>query len=320
MNYRVIVALIVGLILGASLGAVGIQLFVSYQIGELSAKVVELESQYEPLLNEYSLITSQYSVLESEYNFLVYHYNQATGHLSELSNDVNILNEMLNSYCKIPEAFKYVLNEEEVSKIGPTVTSITEDSTEILDACDEVYKYVTNKINYVHDIDFPYVINYHRTLINGTEYITSFTMGSTTNYIQTPQFTLEKEQGDCDDQTVLAYAMIKYYERGIQGIENTLYIADIEFLTGSSHLAVFLPVEGGRLCILDLTGHFLTTQHGSITSKDAASELENYSDWWSSTEGEITHIDLYDVNVVDGSHTIAASGNLRGISEFLRTY
>lgn len=319
MNSRVIVALIVGLILGASLGAVGIQLFVSYQISELTAKVVDLEAQYEPLLNEYSLITSQYSVLESEYNFLEYHYNLATDHLSELSNDVDILNEMLNSYCKIPEAFRYVLNEEEVSKIGPTVNSITEDSTEILDACDEVYKYVTNKINYVHDIDFPYVINYHRTLINGTEYITSFTMGSTRNYIQAPQFTLEKEQGDCDDQTVLAYAMIKYFEREIQGIENTLYIADIEFLRGSSHLAIFLPVEEGRVCILDLTGHFLTSHYGSITSKDAASELENYSDWWSSTEGEITHIDLYDVNVVDGSHTIAASGNLWGISEFLRT-
>jgi hypothetical protein len=320
MNSRVIVALIIGLIIGGILGAVGIQLFVTYQISELSTKIVELESQYEPLLNEYSLITSQYSILESEYNFLVYHYNLVSGHLSELSNDVDILNDMLNRYCKIPEAFKYVLNEEEVNKIGATVTSITEDSTEILEACDDVYKYVTNNIDYVHDIDFPYVINYHRTTINGTEYITSFTMGSTKNYIQTPQFTLEKEQGDCDDQTVLAYAMIKYFEREIQGIENTLYIADIEFLRGSSHLAIFLPVESGRLCILDLTGHFLTSQYGSITSKEAASELENYSDWWSSTEGEITHIDLYDVDVVDGNHTIAASGDLRGISEFLRTY
>jgi len=319
MNSRVIIALIIGLILGGCTGAVGIQLFVSYQINEFTKKIVELEAQYEPLLNEYSLITSQYSVLKSEHNFLIYHYNLATSHLSELSNDVDILNEVLNRYCKIPEAFKYVLNEEEVSKIGPTVASITEDSQETLDAYDEIYKYVTNNIDYIYDIEFPYVINYHRTSINGTEYITSFTMGSTTNYIQTPEFTLEKEQGDCDDQTILAYAMIKYYEREIHGTEHTLYIADIEFLRGSSHLAVFLPVEGGRLCILDLTGHFLTTQHGSITSKDAASELENYSDWWSSTEGEITHIDLYDVNVVDGSHTIAASGNLRGIVEFLKT-
>lgn len=318
MNSRVIVALIIGLVLGACLGAVGIQLFISYQINELTAKVVELESQYEPLLNEYSLITSQYSVLQSEYDFLAYHYNLATSHLSELSNDVDILNEVLNSYCKIPEAFKYVLNEEEVNKIGSTVSSITEDSQETLDACDEVYKYITDNIDYVHDIEFPYVINYHRTSINGTEYITSFTMGSTTNYIQTPEFTLENEQGDCDDQTVLTYAMIKYYEREVHGIEHTLYIADIEFLRGSSHLAVFLPVQGGHLCILDPTGHFLTSQYGSITSKEAASELENYSDLWSSTEGEITHIDLYDVSVVDGSHTIVASGTLRGIAEFLK--
>ncbi len=319
MKSRVIVTLIVGLILGGFIGAVGIQLFVSYQINELTEKIVELEAQYEPLLNEYSLITSQYSVLKSEHNFLIYHYNLVTSHLSELSNDVDILNGMLNRYCKIPDAFKYILKEEEVSKTGPTVTTITENSEGILDACNEIYKYVTSHIDYVHDIEFPYVINYHRTSINGTEYITSFTMGSTTNYIQTPEFTLEKEQGDCDDQTVLAYAMIKYYEREIYGTEHTLYIADIEFLRGSSHLAIFLPVQGGGICILDLTGHFLTTQHGSITSKDAASELENYSDWWSSTEGEITHIDLYDVNVVDGSHTIAASGNLRGIVEFLKT-
>ena len=319
MNSRIIFALIVGLILGGCIGAVGIQLFVSYQINELTEKIIELEAQYEPLLNEYSLITSQYSVLKSEHNFLKYHYNLATSPLSELSNDVGILNEMLNRYCKIPDAFKHVLNEEEVSKIGPTVTTITEDSEGVLDACDEIYKYVTNNIDYVHDIEFPYVINYHRTSINGTEYITSFTMGSTANYIQTPGFTLEKEQGDCDDQTVLAYAMIKYYEREIYGTEHKLYIADMEFLRGSSHLAIFLPVQGGRVCILDLTGHFLTSQQGSITSKDAASELENYSDWWSSTEGEITHMDLYDVNVVDSSYTIVASGNLRGIVEFLKT-
>jgi len=319
MNTRVIVTLIVGLILGGCIGAAGIQLFVSYQINELTEKIVELEAQYEPIMNEYSRITSQYSVLKSEHNFLIYHYNLVTSHLSELSNDVEVLNDMLNRYCKIPDAFKYVLNDEEVRKIGPKVTAITQDSGENLDACDEIYKYVTNNIDYFYDIEFPYVINYHRTSINGTEYITSFTMGSTTNYIQTPEFTLEKEQGDCDDQTVLAYAMIKYYEREIYGNEQTLYIADIEFLRGSSHLAIFLPVQGGRLCILDPTGHFLTAQHGSITSKDAALELENYSDWWSSTEGEITHIDLYDVNVVDGSHTITASGNLQGIVEFLKT-
>ncbi|MGB9760790.1 MAG: transglutaminase-like domain-containing protein, partial [Thermoproteota archaeon] len=146
---------------------------------------------------------------------------------------------------------------------------------------------------------------------------TSFETSTHRDYMQTPKLTLEIKQGNCEDQAILAYAMIKYYMKYIIGKEYLLYIAYIKFSDGKAHLAVFLPAQEGQVCIIDPAGYYLTkTEWGTITAKTAQYELQAYSNHWSS-QGSISHITLYDVSIKDGSYKVVADGNLNQIIAFL---
>lgn len=344
MDSKVLGMLIVGILAGGSLGVGGAYILYIPQVNELKTELSYFESQYETLSgqyetlsqehetlsgeyetlkiernklqSQYSTLSSEYRVLQSKYNILSHDYDEVSGYLKDISSKLQSTRDLLNNYCCIPEAFQRILINEELEKIASTVSSITHESQDSWYAYEKIYKYVADNINYAYDIEFPYIDNYYYILLDGSEIITSFSIDKIRNYIQTPEFTLEYKQGDCDDQGVLTYAMIKYYMRNIYGTEYSLYIADIEFSGGSSHLAVFLPVRGGQLCILDPAGHYLTSRYGQITNNVASFELQKYSNEWSKTTGEITYITLYDVNVIDGSYEVVASGIIDGVADF----
>lgn len=351
MDAKVLVVLVVGVLVGGGFGFGGAYIFYAPKINELTTKLNDLELQHQTLIgqyetlsvqyetltqeygtlsgqyenlkterdnlqNQYSTLSSEYKVLQSQYNILSYDYDEVSGYLKDLSSELLSTRDLLDYYCCIPEAFQRVLIKEELEKIASTVSYVTHESQDSWYAYDKIYKYVADNINYAYDIEFPHIDNYYYVLLDGSEIITSFSIDNIRNYIQTPEFTLEYKQGDCDDQAVLTYAMIKYYMRNIYGTEYSLYIADIEFSGGSSHLAVFLPVQGGQLCILDPAGHHLTSRYGHITQYVASFELQEYSNEWSKTTGEITYITLYDVNVIDGSYEVVASGTIDGVADF----
>jgi hypothetical protein len=102
----------------------------------------------------------------------------------------------------------------------------------------------------------------------------------------------------------------------VVGTEYFLYIAHIEFSDGQAHAAVFLPAQGGQVCIIDPAGSYLTKESGEIASKSAQQELQAYSNYWSS-HGSISRIKLYDVSVIDGSYKVVAEGDLSQIIAFL---
>jgi hypothetical protein len=110
--------------------------------------------------------------------------------------------------------------------------------------------------------------------------------------------------------------MIQYYRKYIMGTEYSLYIAHIEFSDGIGHAAVFLPVKGGEICIIDPAGKYLTSSNGKIASKPASTELQEYSNYWSE-HGTIKYIKLYSISITDGSYKIVAEGNINKIVEFL---
>jgi hypothetical protein len=110
--------------------------------------------------------------------------------------------------------------------------------------------------------------------------------------------------------------MIKYYMIKVHGREYALYIAEIVF-GNVSHLAVFLPVRGGELTIVDPAGSYLTVDSwGRICSRPASIELQRYREWWSAKH-QIRRIELYSVDVKTGSYEQVASGTLEEIAAFL---
>lgn len=148
--------------------------------------------------------------------------------------------------------------------------------------------------------------------------MTGFKLGTSVDYIQTPEFTLTSKEGDCDCQAVLEYAMMMYYNRYIAENIYEAYIAQISFQSGPGHVAVFIPIQGGKLCILDPAGNYKTSQWGLIATKDVTAELDSYNSYWvRSGEPSITSIILYKIDTTNGSYTKVAEGNLASIVNFL---
>ncbi len=270
----------------------------------------ELNSKYLNLSKNYTELTTLYNALNASKERLNDKYNRIKGYYQELTTNVLDLRNMLRSYISIPEAFPRVLNNQTIKETKDAVIEATRSSTDIRLSTERIYRYITTNIIYAQDIDMPYLSSYWHVTIDGFDYIINFTTERARNYIQTPNLTLSIKKGDCDDQAILAYAMIKYYMKYIYGKEYDLYIADIDF-PESGHLAVFLPVKNGEICIVDPAGKYLTSNWGRIASKPALQELHNYSKHWSDP---ITCITLYNVNVIDGSFEVVAEGTIEEIS------
>ena len=256
-------------------------------------------------------------VLAASTIVLGYKYYTLSSYYKELSQNVLSLNGLLLSYTSLEQAFSRTLNEEAVNEVFSTVNSATGGSTSFWPSIEKIYNYITSDVKYANDVDMPYISSYNHTNIDGFDYIISFETSTVRNYVQTPKLTLEIKQGDCEDQAILAYAMIKYYMKHVVGTEYSLYIASIEFSDGSEHVAVFLPVRGGNVCIIDPAGSYLTKEYGEIATKPAQQELQTYSNYWSSSHGSMKSLTLYDVSVIDGSYKVVAEGDLSQIMAFL---
>jgi len=287
----------------------------------LQSQLNSLNTTYQNYMASHSHSNTEYNTLQTRYdNYVAVHhytnseYNALKSYYRGLSNKVTELNKLLYSYCQVPDAFSRTLNDAEVRKISSAVSSATGSSTDFWFSVQRIYDYIISNVMYTEDIDMPYPSTCSHKNIDGFNYITTFTMTTYRNYVQTPSLTLEIEQGDCDDQAVLAYVMIEYYMKYIYLTEYILYITHIEFSEGLAHLAVIIPVQEGQLCIVDPAGEYLTSRWGYIASMQALSELQAYSDYWSYWYGSVTYMELYSVSTKDGSYTLVAKGTIDQIA------
>ncbi|MEM4921367.1 MAG: transglutaminase-like domain-containing protein [Candidatus Nezhaarchaeales archaeon] len=238
------------------------QLKIDYET--LSSAHQKLQDQYRGLLESYVSLEERYSGLQSQYN-----------HLLEISLKVNSsLAEAvaaLFKYCYIPYAFERTLSLNEVTAVKQYVINAIVYADNPFLSIQNIYKWIRNNVRYVHDV--PLLIPRWVTYDPKTK-LCYYEFEEIQNYVQTPKFTAEYGQGDCDDQAILAYAMIKYYFLFIRGEDNDLLVAYIVMDNGIAHLAVFLPVQGGSLTIIDPAGAYLTsTSFGTITARRAYDEL-----------------------------------------------
>lgn len=293
------------------------------QYSSLQANHSQLQSQYSSLNNQYASLNSQYQSLQGMYNLLSSDYDALLGECARLNSTVANIISTTDSYAGLTASFPRVLNDNAVKATASAVTAAGASKSDYWGSIQKIYRYVTSNIAYVHDIEMPYWYISHTMTIKGQTYIYGADYFKFQNYIQTPELTLEIKQGDCDDQAILAYAMIKYYMKYVYGTEYSLYLAHVEFSDGSAHLSVVMPVQGGNICIIDPAGSYLTSTlyiwQYVITQKPALQELQAYSNHWKygGGTGPITYIKLYRVNVVDGSYTVAAEGTISQVAAAL---
>ena len=276
-----------------------------------------LTELYETSVADYEQLESNYGVLESSKKSLESIHESSLSHYARLSDDVLELYDMLGAYGSLEDSFQRVLCQSEVEKLASIVTLITDPDSNWV-SNNAIYNYLINNVEYALDPEIPQIIHYSTVTIDYHQYITGFSTSTRQELIQTPDYTLENGQGDCEDQAILIYAMIKYYLINIYGTNYCTYLMRLELGDGGGHMAVLIPVQDGNVCILDSAGNYYTSRWGYIAQKVVSTELNAYSNLWSDHQG-IDNIVLYDVDISDGDFTIDFEGTLEELIPFLES-
>jgi len=273
---------------------------------KLSADYVALQNQYDPL---------NQMVGNHVYNTIS--YTNMRQHYYQLTLNVRTLNATLWKYCDERVSFSNTLTTSEIMSVESAMREAIGSTTNPWSCYQKIHEYVTSNIQYVYDTDFSYISYYMYVDVNGVRYLTGFEQDKINNHVQKSEFTMQYKQGDCDDQAALEYAMLRYYNKYILSTDYNLYIAELKFSDGTSHICVFMPVSGEKVTIFDPSGNYLTKNGSSIASKDAYPEMESYNSHWLSTDGSITNIKLYSINLQDGSYQTVAQGTRLNVAAFL---
>ena len=346
---KVIIFLLIGGILGGVVSYYAVNLVFEGTMSSLEADKNSYEDDYSTISDEYRTLFEDYNALvqdkkslegivnslyeeKKELQDTILELSQqlsmAAGNVSgltleiellkdclvELNGVLYLLNSSMNEYSIIPQAYKRVLNTETLDEIGETVETVAAGSVSPLDAYRSIYDHITSTISYVHDVEFPYISGYSYVDIYDFDIIQDVNISKIQNYIQTPGYTEEYAQGDCDDQAVLAYAMIGYYHREMP-TDTIFYLASLSFDDGSGHLAVFSSSSQGLL-IIDPAGHHFTSQSGQDAFRDSQSELSFYNSKWTAYGG-ITSMTLHSVSVINGDVNLTFNGDLSSVADFL---
>lgn len=285
---------------------------------QLSNELSLLQSTYSELQGKYSELNNRYRALELRYSALESKYTQLVNIAASLNSSLLSLHERAMELCCVPYTFRRTLTLSEVKKISTYVYEAGVRANDPASSIQKIYEWIKKKVSYAYDTVL--ILPYPSTCIefDGRTYC-SYTAVELDQQIQTPEFTASTGRGDCDDQAILAYAMIKYYFIFIHGRDYDLWIAEMEFSSNMKHLAVFLPVSGGKLTIIDPAGSYLTSEKfliwQSITSRSPLEELSRYE----SHLGQlIVSITLYRVDVNTGGYETLITGDKVTVANFIQ--
>lgn len=267
----------------------------SYKYAELEKTYRDLKSSFESLQTSYAKLESMYTALQGSYNRLVRSYEDWRRYAL--------------SYIFLEDSVSRVLSGSEISGLTLLVRSIVSYPSDYWRSVRELYDYIRRNVKYVYDPPLPYppsISDLERGMYM------KMTFGSV---ILAPSETLTLRQGDCEDQAILLYALIRCYQRYIYGREYILWLIYITLRDGTRHVAVAYPVEGGRLTILDPAGAYYTGYPWSLSSEDPFKEFDRYSSWFGG-HGGISTITIY--NVLDGILIKVVEGSVYEVAYYVK--
>jgi len=226
-----------------------------------------LRLEHNSLTSDYNTLAAQNALLQSEYNQLRYQINQRSQHY----NASNFITP----------------NDSSVDQIVTEITggwSNPSNWDEFWDDLKAMYEWVVNNVDYRYDGLFPLLPN---ELSGDAEY--------NDEMWQLPNETLSLRKGDCEDMAILLCSMILHYTDGE-------YWTECITLAGSNsgHMGVQIPVEKGKLTILDPAGHYYTSDDsGNLINKNVSAEINNWLDHWRSELGSNAYVSGVFANDVD---------------------
>jgi flagellar basal body rod protein FlgB len=253
----------------------------------LQGNITYYESQVAMLKSKIDTLNSQIAILEDEkVQLQAWLLGNATYYelqVSQLSKQIEDLNATLQAYINAYQALRDRVNmrwnhENATLFITPTdpivqstVYSITggwsntSDWNEFWIDVKALYDWVVENIEYRYDGLYPMLPD---TPFGSLEFWDEMW--------QFPNETLKLSMGDCEDMAILLASMIRSYN-------DMKYSVEVVIISGAkgAHAGVQLPVQGGKIVILDPAGHYYTHDAwGNIASKDIETEINNWLNYW----------------------------------------
>jgi len=291
---------------------VALQQNFDHLFGEFTA----LNSNYNRLQTDYGSLDARYDSLETNYSALNMKYSTLGALYGDLEDSVRDLDGLMASLALFPQAIGRTLTDDEIMNVDWAVEHAVGSEQDSWEAERLIYGFINGTIAYEGDVVEPYLSDFNTTTLDGTVYITGFSVSYSPDYIASPTLTLFNGYGDCDDQAILGYAMIKYYERHIVGQEYNLYLALITFENDALHLCVIRPAANGYAFVFDPAGGYLSPNYGSTAASKALAELTAYSDYWAGYGG-IKGMALYEVTDYYGNYVLVINGTVAEVASFL---
>lgn len=281
---------------------------------ELSANYDVLETLFKDLKAAYTTLNLTYVELGEAYNELKANYTTLQTEFTRLETDYELLSEFYASYVFAYQKIRstvnfYVLHPKEDDKkfITPDDLAVVAKVQEVTggwsDPSDwgefwadvkKMYDWVVDYIEYRSDGLYPILP------LDPSLPVTLFG-----EMWQFPNQTLALEKGDCDDMAILLASMIYSYG-GKQYW--------VECIVITRHVAVYLPVAGDKICILDPAGQYYTKSGEYIDAKDTSTEVNAWLSKWDSWYPEhAPHV----VKWVFSSHLYKYFGNTQSFIDWM---
>jgi len=252
---------------------------------DLNASYAGLAASYSELHDYFKQVEAYQKKLNETYHALLESYKTVEGKYSKLKDELQRLSEAYLKYQEAYHELEFQVNLKVVHPNGNESLFITPDDPAVRSKVLEItggwrrkgdwsefwidvkklYDWVVENIAYREDSFYPKLPDEPNGKLENLPEVWQF-----------PNQTLTLGSGDCEDMAILLASMIYAY------VDKEYWV---EVIVITDHVAVYIPVEGGRICILDPGGRYYTSTGGlwkRLTAKDIRGEVYRWLSYWSS--------------------------------------
>ena len=231
------------------------------QITEVQNEYDTLETDYLQLQRDYSFINYEMDNLQDRYEELQIEFEEYTEYFKDLTIVVNSRLALDGNLSGFVTPQDPIVIEKMIEASGGY--SDPDSFEEYWEDAKAMNDWVASKVMYNSDSPYPYLVSDPSYPVRWLEHSARY-----------PHETLADGTGDCEDQALLLLSMLmahddQYVKWGIS----------LKW-DGDGHVAVALPVAGGRLAILDPTNEYYSGTGLSLESLPLEEALESWIDLW----------------------------------------
>jgi hypothetical protein len=253
-----------------------------YQNSVLTSRCNALESNLSSVFEEFEVeiaaLQEDYAAIESLYNTLLYNYDSMEYEVIRQSESRSEIEEEFNVYMAQFKQLKDDVNSRlafdgDLSRfVTPEDPAVIEMMVEISGGLETwgsmsefwsdskvLHDWVVENIAYAVDSPYPFLYS------DPAESVRWFMQS-----VRYPNETLTDRSGDCEDQAILLESMMEAHNERF-----THWCISVQW-EGDGHVGVGIPIEGGRLAILDPSGGYHSGSGDSLSSEPVAVALEGW--------------------------------------------